>query len=258
VVSWKVANHELLFVSPKNNYTVGKAIRGGIPVVFPQFGPGKLPQHGFARNKMWSHAETKINEANDATATFRLKQDEETLAVWPHNFELVLTIILKATSLIQQLEVINRDDHPFVFDTLLHTYIRTDHIQNTKVWGLKGVTYLDKPNNAQRVVETADPIVFTGEVDRVYIDGASRTVYVGDSSNAGLMIKSTGFKDFVVWNPAAEKARSMGDLGEENYPYFVCVEAGTVAAPITLEAGQAWTGVQELSVRMKEQPTMTQ
>jgi len=50
----------------------------------------------------------------------------------------------------------------------------------------------------------------------------------------------------------------MGDLGEENYPYFVCVEAGTVAAPITLEAGQAWTGVQELSVRMKEQPTMTQ
>ena len=36
VVSWRVVNQEMLFVSPKNDYTVGRAVRGGIPVVFRQ------------------------------------------------------------------------------------------------------------------------------------------------------------------------------------------------------------------------------
>ena len=36
VVSWRVVNQELLFVSPKNEFTVGKAVRGGVPIVFRQ------------------------------------------------------------------------------------------------------------------------------------------------------------------------------------------------------------------------------
>jgi len=66
------------------------------------------------------------------------------------------------------------------------------------------------------------------------------------------MIKTTGFQDYVVWNPAAEKARSMADLGEASYPYFVCVEAGSVVTPITLAAGQKWEGAQGLSIRIKD------
>jgi len=186
------------------------------------------------------------------TSTFHLTEDAETLSVWPHKFELIVTLVLKTTSLSQQLSVINRDEHPFDFTALLHTYFRTDNINNTQVCGLKDLTYLDKPNNAAVVVETNDPVVFRGEVDRVYQDGGSRTIYISDGGNAEFVLKTTGFKDLVVWNPAAEKAKTMADLGEESFTHFVCVEAGSVVKPVTLQAGNTWEGAQGLSIRLKE------
>lgn len=54
-----------------------KAIRGGIPLVFPNFGPWDLgPQHGFARISMWTlldeHEATSCPEGAVA-ASFELK-----------------------------------------------------------------------------------------------------------------------------------------------------------------------------------------
>ena len=99
-----------------------------------QFGPGKLPQHGFARNKLWKHGETTVNKASgDITTAFHLSEDDDTLKVWPHQFELVLTIVLKATSLSQQLTVKNTGSESFDFNTLLHTYLHVDNILTTQV-----------------------------------------------------------------------------------------------------------------------------
>lgn len=42
LTSWKPAGHEeCLFLSPNAAFVPGKAIRGGIPVCWPWFGPGK-------------------------------------------------------------------------------------------------------------------------------------------------------------------------------------------------------------------------
>ena len=46
VLSWIVDGTEKLFLSSKAILDGTKAIRGGIPLVFPQFGPGVLQQHG--------------------------------------------------------------------------------------------------------------------------------------------------------------------------------------------------------------------
>ena len=119
-------------------------------------------------------------------------------------------------------------------------------------FGLKGLTYLDKPSGGRRVEETGEPVVFHGEVDRVYIDGGSREVHIADEGNAELIVKTTGFNDFVVWNPHAEKARAMADLGEDNYSRFVCVEAGSVNSTVSLPSGGHWEGAQGLSLRIKE------
>src|SRR6266446_10282075 len=44
----------LLFLSQCSRFAEGQPIRGGIPVVFPWFGPREgLGQHGFARLKEW-------------------------------------------------------------------------------------------------------------------------------------------------------------------------------------------------------------
>ena len=105
--------------------------------------------------------------------------------------------------------------------------------------------------------ETSEPIVFRGEVDRVYIGGGSRDVRIADEGNAELLVKVSGFRDVVVWNPHAEKAKAMADLGEDNYSKFVCVEAGSVNEPVTLQAGGQWEGAQGLSLRMKDAPAST-
>jgi len=173
------------------------------------------------------------------------------MAVWPHQFELVLTIVLKTSSLCQQLAIRNTGDKPFDFTTLLHTYLRVDDISNAQIWGLKGLTYLDKPNNAKPTVETSDPVTFHGETDRVYIDAASRRVTIADGGNATLVIQAKGFRDVVVWNPAEAKAAAMSDLGAENWTGFVCVEVGSVNEPVALGRGEKWEGSQGISIGLK-------
>src|SRR5450830_1072291 len=55
VCSWIPANGtEQLFLSNQSEFREGVAIRGGVPVIFPQFaGLGTLPKHGFARTAPW-------------------------------------------------------------------------------------------------------------------------------------------------------------------------------------------------------------
>jgi glucose-6-phosphate 1-epimerase len=242
VISWKILGQEILFLSPRHILTKGKAVRGGIPVVFPQFGPGALPQHGFARNKDWALGETSINKATGDIATkFHLTEDEETLKVWPYKFELILTVKLHATALSQQLTVINKEtEKSFEFTALLHTYLAVDNIQQVNIYGLKGINYIDKVDQGANKSQDNEAITFQGDVERVYVNGAAQSLRINDGGNAEILIKATGFNDFVVWNPWSAKAGATADLGEENYPKFVCVEAGTVAEPQPLKPGQTW------------------
>ena len=53
--------------------------------------------------------------------------------------------------------------------------------------------------------------------------------------------------DVVVWNPWIEKAKGMSDFGpEDGYKQMICVEAGSVSAWNSLEAGDAWEGGQRI------------
>ena len=83
ITSWKASDRgqlgspaERLFLSSKAALDGSKAVRGGIPVVFPCFGPpehpdhSKLPQHGFARNEIWTFDNVVMD--NDAGVSVRL------------------------------------------------------------------------------------------------------------------------------------------------------------------------------------------
>jgi len=256
VTSWKICGSELLFLSKKAILDQpSKAIRGGIPIVFPQFGPGVLPQHGFARVSKWVHKESTLNRGTgDVTSVFTLTHNEQTLAQWPHKFELKLTIVLKNSSLSQQLSITNKnDEEAFDFTTLLHTYLRVDDIHKATVDGLQGCVYTDKVEDAKDFHQGDRYVRFDGEVDRVY-QNVQSDVAVGDGGNCDVLVKKTGFSDVVVWNPWIDKAKAMSDFEDEEYKTMVCVEVGTVAAPITLKAGESWQGAQGLSLRVLERP----
>jgi D-hexose-6-phosphate mutarotase len=51
----------------------------------------------------------------------------------------------------------------------------------------------------------------------------------------------------VVWNPWIEKAKAMGDFGDEEYKNMICVEPGSVADWVKLGGGQTWTAGQTLT-----------
>jgi len=113
--------------------------------------------------------------------------------------------------------------------------------------GLHNVTYVDKVDERKTKTETNEVVEFTGETDRVYIDGAKNNnpIHINDHIQ---VTSSSTMPDIVVWNPWQEKAKAVADIGENNYPIFVCVEVGHVNEAVKLEKGQSWKGSQELTL----------
>ncbi|KAJ2772417.1 hypothetical protein IWQ57_001774, partial [Coemansia nantahalensis] len=144
ITSWKSRGAERLFVSALAKLDGSRPIRGGIPLVFPQFGPGELPQHGFARTRKWELVSTEARGIS-AVANLELRDDETTRAsAWPYAFSLRYTITLTATTLSAIMKIENFDDREFSFTALQHTYFGVPDIAATTVTGLDGCVYADK------------------------------------------------------------------------------------------------------------------
>jgi glucose-6-phosphate 1-epimerase len=250
VTSWKVGT-ERIFVSDKAVLNGTKAIRGGIPLVFPQFGSvagSKLPQHGFARNSTWKWDGVETETDDEILVSFSLSPeqvDPKLFELWPHPFKLEYKVRLGKSSLQTNLVVTNTGSESFSFTTLLHTYFTVKDISDVKIAGLKGVAYQDKVAGGKHT-ESRDLVDIKGEVDRVY-ENCKQDLLV-TTGNGDVAIKRLGLEDVVVWNPAADKAKAMADLGEDAFPKFLCVEAGAVAKSVDLAPGKSWTGGQTLSV----------
>lgn len=245
VTSWIPANaSERLFLSQLSQFKADAPIRGGIPVVFPQFGmTGPLPLHGLARLMSWE-LQSAQNTADTASATFCLRDTEDSRRAWPHPFVAELTVSVGGPQLAVTLAVTNPGLEPFSFTSGLHTYFSIADLATTTVEGLKGLRYCDAAAGWVDHQETAPCVEFTGEVNRIYFDTPPELRLVEPHHTT--FIRSAGFPDTVVWNPAATKCATMPDLAPDDYQRFVCVEAAAIAKPIQLEPGERWQGSQTL------------
>ncbi|KAF9543588.1 hypothetical protein EC957_000772 [Mortierella hygrophila] len=255
LTSWKVANKERIFVSEKAILDGSKAIRGGIPLVFPVFGKGKaphvtaaLPQHGFARISQWKLL-ISSDDANTVTAEFGLDHtliSEENRKLWPFDFSLVYTVKLAAETIETKLRVHNVGDKSFDFNALLHTYFLIPDASRVKVVGLSGIDYVDKV--LATTVRQEGDIILEGEVDSVYANVKSDVQIPYVAEEGGVQVHLKGLSDVVVWNPWVGKAAAMADFGDDEFHKMICVEAGQVAEFIALAAGGSWEGSQVLSL----------
>jgi glucose-6-phosphate 1-epimerase len=247
LTSWRPAGgEEALFLSDAAVFAPGEPIRGGVPVVFPQFsGEGPLPKHGIARTVEWEWVNRE--EAESATrAVLRLTDDAASRTLWPHAFLLELSVAPRGDSLALRLTVENRGDEPFDFAAALHTYLRVSDIRRTTVVGLEGTRYRSRPEGVANAVDGAAVLSVSGEIDRLYRD-APRELAVNDAgARRTFQIVEAGFRDAVVWNPWSELAASISDMEDEEYERMLCVEAAQVEAPVTLAPGAAWRGEQRL------------
>ena len=251
VLSWQAAGdaRERLFLSERTELRAGVAIRGGIPVIFPQFATvGPLPRHGFARTLPWTLVDAGAIDGGRARATLRLGESELTRAVWPHRFVAELTVTIGGPALEVALAVTNADVAPFAFTGALHTYLRVADVARAALRGLRGLRYRDSTASGAERVDDDDALTVRGEVDRIYLD-VPTALELSDAGAATLTVNMDGFRDVVVWNPGAERAAALSDLEPGGSSRFLCVEAAVVAEPVMLARGAHWRGAQTLVAR---------
>jgi glucose-6-phosphate 1-epimerase len=246
ITSWRPAGGvERLYLSRRALFQPGAAIRGGVPVIFPQFaGEGPLPKHGFARTQPWQLLSAAQPEQGPASAVFGLEDTPVTRNIWRHAFKAELRVSLGGPALEMTLTVENIGRAEFSFTAALHSYLRVADLSWVRLQGLRGLRYRDTALGGALAIQPVDPLLIEGEVDRIYFD-APVHLKLEDALGA-LHLESRGFTDEVVWNPGAEQAAKLADLDAEGYRNFVCVEAATIGVPVRLAPGARWSGTQRL------------
>jgi len=246
VASWCPAGGtEQFYLSNKTIYKNGVAIRGGIPVCFPQFNNyGTIIKHGFARINPWKLMDMKRTDSH-AQAEFALVDTTETQKIWPFAFSVKLTVTVGGPMLRAELSVTNNDQKPFTFTGALHTYFLVNEISKVTIEGLHECMYKDSVTGKNNLSQNEEELAIKGEVDRVYVN-APREVIIREAGRK-MKVRSEGFKDIVVWNPGAEGCKGIKDMEPEDYRRMVCVEAAIVMEPQEVSNGTTWHGLQELT-----------
>lgn len=247
---------EILWLSRGAVFDGKKAIRGGIPLVFPQFGPkaddrlgveSSMTQHGFARTSKWRVKKNCVLAGDACCAVLTLSHDESTLAKFPFKFSLEYVVTLSKDKLRTALKITNMDEKDMAPQALLHTYFATQDVEKTRVGGIvpRGgdatTMYLDQLTGKKQE-ESRAFVRFDGETDLIYDDLKTREITIDDS--VGLEIQTATVENFgeagsaitpfnpdlVVWNPHVAKAKAMSDFDDEGWKNMCCVEPGVLSA----------------------------
>lgn len=229
----------VLFLSRESLFAESNAIRGGVPIIFPWFGPNaedaSLPAHGFARTRTWRFQSGSILDDGRVRAELMLEDDEATRARWNSAFALRFRVTVGA-ALEMELEVQNTGDAAFRFEEALHTYLAVSDVRRVTVIGLSGAEYLDKTDGMRRKRQGADPIVMDGETDRVYLNTSTECIIDDPGSGRQILVGKSGSSSTVVWNPWIGKAKSLKDFGDDEWLSMLCIETCNVADnAVTLE-----------------------
>ena len=236
LLSWRPTGQaeDLLFLSDQAYYAPGKAIKGGVPICWPWFGPdpeGKgRPGHGFVRNRPWELRGTTALVDGSVQVRLGLTDSDETRAIWPHAFDLELQISVSDT-LGMTLVTRNQGSDSFMLSQALHSYFRVGDIGQVQVHGLDGKTYIDKMDGGNEKTQSGG-LAIGGEVDRIYT-GVDADLAIEDPAfGRRIEIAATGSTSAVVWNPWAATAAAMADLGDQDYQQLLCVETANAGPDV--------------------------
>ncbi len=245
LLTWTTGDIERLWLSPLSHCGEPSAIRGGVPVLFPQFSVfGRLPKHGFARVSAWRPVPARVEPGRVGLA-FEMRDSRDTRAIWPTPFAARVDISASPDDLLMSLSVTNSDEYDARFTAGLHTYLAVADPQAT-ITGLGGTWAWDGPSPEQPAftVHVPDELRALDERDLV-IHGATGPVVLHDEVLGALTVTAEGFPDRVVWNPGP--AHGLPDIPSGGHAGFVCIEPAAVT-PVTLPAGATWVGSQRLTL----------
>ncbi|KIM66186.1 hypothetical protein SCLCIDRAFT_1211415 [Scleroderma citrinum Foug A] len=263
VISWKAGSRansepaERLFLSSKALLDGSKAVRGGIPIVFPCFGPpthpehSRLSQHGFARSESWELDSTVTDNDDGVSVRLTLGPTPSIIAKYNRSFHLAYVVTLQEHQLSTDLHVTNTSTSDGLeFQALFHNYVLAP-ADEVLVYPLQNIMYYDKTEATEEgrnkpKVESRSNVDVRKFTDSVYEDASQKyeVMWPGE----GVQIRTSGLKDVVIWNPQSEAGSKMADMEDGGWKKFVCVEPGCVRGFTNIEPGKTWVGQQVLSV----------
>lgn len=237
--------YPVTFMSAAAQYHAGKPVRAGIPICWPWFGPHSTdktqPNHGFARNLVWSATEP-VPSGGATRLTLVLTDSDQSRSIWPHAFRLECRMSVGET-LEVELATTNTGSVPFVISEALHTYFLICDIGAIEVQGLDGTDYADSANGGRRKRQTG-AVTFADEVDRVFLNTEASCNIIDPLLRRRIEIAKSGSRSTVVWNPWSQKAGLFADLGSAesargSWRQMVCIEsANALDNALTLAPGQ--------------------
>ncbi|NOX27225.1 MAG: D-hexose-6-phosphate mutarotase [Gammaproteobacteria bacterium] len=240
----------VIWMSQDAVFSKDKAIRGGIPICWPWFGPHasnvSLPQHGFVRTAAWSVIASDSLPDGSTRLCLGLEGDGSN-PMWPYSFELVLAISV-GPQLQLALTAMNTSDETVDLGAAFHTYFVVGESAAIRISGLDGCKYLDKPDNYALKNQDGD-ITIDGEVDRVYLETLDDCVIDDPILKRRIIVSKEGSASTIVWNPGSDNAKAMADFNDGGYHSMVCIESANAADDIRqLVPGEAHTLVQRIAI----------
>ncbi|ASB49619.1 D-hexose-6-phosphate mutarotase [Alkalitalea saponilacus] len=232
VLSFIPANSKnLIWVSEAAVYEPGVAIRGGIPLCFPWFGPHEenntFPKHGFARLLFWNVDTTEQLISGETKISLSLTDNDYTQQYFPFSFKCTLEITA-GKELMMKWTTLNNSKESFKVSNALHTYFNVGNIHEVSISGLENLPFMEEIRSDDPFSGESSPLKFTRETDRTYTDTTNSCKIRDPSLKRSILMKKSGSNSTVVWNPWAELSNKMQDLKSDDFNQFVCVEAANV------------------------------
>lgn len=224
-----VGEEPILWQSPAAVFDGKKAIRGGIPICWPWFGNAAsddLPAHGFVRNRDWQIQSIQTLPAG-TELIFAVESDRQTLEVWPYEFRLELKVMVGKT-LNLTLITHNLSDRPVEITEALHSYFAVSDVNAVQVSGLGGAKQLDTlvPSPVAKTAE--DLLSVQAPIDSVFVDQSQALTLIDETNHRKLIIEKQNSHSAIVWNAGPEIVKGFGDIPDDAWPGYLCVESGNV------------------------------
>ncbi len=236
VTDWQPAGHQpVLFTSRASHFAEGKPIRGGVPICFPWFGPhphdADAPAHGVVRTRPWNLIKTALG--SDGIEAELVTHLDHLHAGYRVTFGRQLRLRYTVT---------NTSDSDQTFEAALHTYLAVGDAAKVDIAGLEGTAYVDKTRGGEQRTQGDQPVAFTAETDRVYLDTQASCILTDPVLGRRITVEKQGSHSTVIWNPWIDKAARMEDFGDEEWKTMCCIETANVGRnAITLAPGGSHT-----------------
>lgn len=257
------AGKELLFLSRDAILDGSKAIRGGIPLCFPQFGqPDKsMPQHGFLRNNYWTEVSgSRIDNDDSAGVSMELCLTDAIHSrggCWGMdttlNVKCTYTVKIDGSGFVTTIEMENIGNEGWDFQVLLHNYflVQDGMALNSNICNIQGLEgyAVDDKVSGDKFVQCSQPVSLRDKLfDRVYTPPEGTidlSLIISTNPMNTLSLSACGEVDGkkvcvsgVVWNPYKDNAKAMADFGDDQYVDMICVEPGLLSGVPTVEKGK--------------------